>query len=36
MLHSIIIENGQKNIDPAPYERKALTKELSVLLDKLT
>ena len=36
MLHSIIIEKGQKNIDPEPYERKALTKELSILLDKLT
>lgn len=36
MLHSIIIENGQKNVDPSPYERKALTKELSVLLDSLT
>ena len=36
MLHSIVIENGPKNVDPSPYERNALTKELSVLLDNLT
>ena len=36
MLQNVIIEDGQKKIDPSPYERRALTKELSVLLDKLT
>ena len=36
MLHTVIVDDGAKKIDPSPYERKALTKELSELLDKLT
>ena len=36
MLHNVIVDDGAKKIDPSPYERKALTKELSELLDKLT
>jgi hypothetical protein len=36
MLHNVIVGDGQGKIDPSPYERKELTKELSELLDKLT
>jgi len=36
MLHHVIVKDGQKKIDASPYERKALTKELSELLNKLT
>lgn len=36
MLRHVIVNDGQKKIDASPYERKALTKELSELLNKLT
>ena len=36
MLHNVIVGDGQGKIDPSPYERKELTKELSELLDRLT
>jgi hypothetical protein len=36
MLHNVIVGDGQGKIDPSPYERTELTKELSELLDKLT